>query len=298
MTTKAMSAKRRNALTADNSAEEAARLVDNMAAVDEHAEAILFAAPEGGRFTTRELKILAMAGFESQYQIEGQLGRIGRVKQLLAEAGSPADFTAAGAQYEEAKRIEHEQVPVLEAQINDLQRQVDELVSKRAAAENRRIAMIMAREKLQSQQLLPAWVWAEAERACSVEVSPIRHRIGVIETEISVIDAVQGFAATSVEAMLHCEGYREDLIDVSVSPGQYRNRRTGETYTVSREPENEDSRGVERSQVNSERWSDYQEERLAQLPKLNHELSELQRQLVAAEMHVVEQYRYHYISRL
>jgi hypothetical protein len=166
--------------------------------------------------TWREIEILKAAGVNDKNDLDREVGRVTRVKQLLQAAGTQSQWTAAEKELIESTREENSRRPGLEQKLAKIQAELDALGTRTRAAQQTIGAFNGAREHLQDPLLMPAFI--RESHAADVHAVQLRHhkRIGELETELSVIDGLSKIELGTIkgndQALLHAETAAPDVI--------------------------------------------------------------------------------------
>jgi hypothetical protein len=268
------------------SADRLSALVADAAELSEAAEEILRRLADGETLGTGEENILRMVGYDSRPEVERQVGRIETVRAWTARAGSRAEYTAAEKALAEATREHDARRPALEKAIAELQAELDALTQRLEASRRPVDAMKQARERLRDVTLLPPHVAREYERACAETRQPFEARIGELRVAIQSIKALGRIEVGTTDgvqqAIAHCEATQPDILTRHQSEGVVRNSevRAQQWYTLNREG-----------------WDRYVRQRLAEVPKLEAELRDLEEKCRAA-VGRAERLRDYYLDRI
>jgi hypothetical protein len=260
--------------------------------VHQAAEEILWQLSPGELPNARQREILKLAGIQDRDDLDREVGRVSNVRQLLREAGSKCEHTAAAKAAAAAVREEREKLPRLEQQLAAIQSQIDELQQASQAASGRLGKFNRARDQLRDPRSLPAHIRNAFESDRHAAAQTNRAPISSIENQLSVISGLERIDLMTQqgqrEALLHCESAQPQLIRRVESLPIERHKQDGTVL---------DSRAGSKVTLDVAGFQTYRQRRLAERIKLQRDLEKLTEERIAA-IASVEKLLDHYVDRI
>jgi hypothetical protein len=269
-------------------------VLSNLDQVHHAADEILWRLTPGELPNAREREILKLAGIVDRDDLGMEVGRVTRVRRLIAEAGSKNEHSAASSAAAAAVRNDREKRPALEKQLAEIQSQIDVLVQTRDAATEKLGGFNRARDQLRELPVLPGYIRDAYEADVHVAGQTHVARISELERELSVIGGLERIDLSTTagrrEAELHCETAQPNLIqrEEHLHPANVRHKPDGTVF---------DSRGVCSVKFDTGGFQRYREQRIKERPKLQRELYALNEERAAA-IAKVNRLLEHWIERI
>jgi hypothetical protein len=229
--------------------------------------------------TPTQRHLLNMAGFNSPFEVQMEVGRVRVVADLKAQAGTVKARKAAEKAANDAAKMLNTESAAIKSAIAEAQAKLTLLEREARDAAAKRDAMLTAVDHLRSDRFLPKHVVETAAFARRrVKASGDAETLRELDSRIGTLTAVAATDQTHEQMISHCKSHGIDALDI-------------ETHPL---PNGSQQRTCK---LNAAKWSAYADACKAELAKLKPQAEKL-RAKVDEELSLCEGCRSHYVDQL